>query len=171
MDAQLSKLPDSGRVRLVVGGSDRQILRVAAARADVVALSGLGRTLADGHQHDVRCAQQDVDGQLALIRAECDRSGTAPEIEALVHEVAVTGDRAGTLRQFSEEHGVSVAELQDTPFVLVGTLEQMATQLVDQAERLGIAASPSEPCSGWASRSCARPPQTMRRPPRRRTQR
>jgi probable F420-dependent oxidoreductase len=138
VDAQLAEMPSSGRVRLVVGGSNRQILRVAAARADVVALSGLGRTLSDGHQHDVRWAQQDVDGQLALIRAECDRSGTAPEIEALVHVVALTDDRAGTLKQFSEEHGVSIAELQHTPFVLVGTLEQMATQLVGQAERLGI---------------------------------
>ncbi len=138
VDAQLEKLPSSGRVRLLVGGSNRQILRVAAARADVVALSGLGRTLPDGHQHDVRWARQDVEGQLALIRAECDRSGTAPEIEALVHVVALTDDREETLKRVSEEQGVPVAQLQHTPFVLVGTPEQMAAQLVEQTEQLGI---------------------------------
>lgn len=133
-----SELPTSDRVRLVVGGSHRQILRVAAERADVVALSGLGRTHPDGHQHDVRWAQHDLDAQLALIRAERARSGTAPEIEALVHIVTLTDDRLSALAHLSNELGVSVAELQQTPFVLVGTIEQMACQLVDQAERFGI---------------------------------
>ncbi len=77
----------------MVGGGHPEVLRIAAARAGVVGLSGLGRTLPNGHQHDVRWSTNELDAQLRLIRAECERSGTAPEIEALVHVVNVTNDR------------------------------------------------------------------------------
>lgn len=138
VEAHLDQLPATGRVRLVVGGGHREILRVAAARAEVIGLSGLGRTRSDGHQHEVRWTRSDLDAQLALIRDECMWSGRAPEVEALVHVVTVTDDRAESLARLSEEHGISVADLEQTTFVLVGTVEEMAAQLVDQAARLGI---------------------------------
>lgn len=107
--------------------------------ADVVALSGLGRTLPDGHRHEVRWSGADLDAQLRLIGDESERSGTAPEMEALVQVVTVTKNRPRILADLSERlHGVSLDVLDDTPFVLVGTTEEMAAQLVRQSEQLGI---------------------------------
>lgn len=40
------------RIPLVVGGNGRRVLTYATEHADVVALSGLGRTLDDGDRHE-----------------------------------------------------------------------------------------------------------------------
>lgn len=139
VEARLEDLPACGRIGLVVGGANPEILRVGAARAEVVALSGLGRTLPDGHRHEVRWKSNDLRAQLRLIHEESERCGTMPEIEVLVQQVRVTENRRQVLAELSEgRRGVSVDDLAETPFVMVGTLPQMAAQLVRQAEQLGI---------------------------------
>jgi probable F420-dependent oxidoreductase len=138
VDARLDDLPAEGRVRLLVGGGHPQILR-AAAGCDVVALSGLGRTLPDGHQHEVRWTPEHLDAQLAIVRAEGRALGTAPDLEALVQVVTVTEDREAVLADLAAQvPGATAEHLARTPFVLVGTVEQLAEQLTRQAEQLGI---------------------------------
>lgn len=137
--ARLDELPAEGRVRLVVGGGNRVVLRTAAARADVVALSGLGRTLPDGHRHEVRWSPASLDAALRLVREESRRRGTPPEVEALVQIVTVTDRRADTLTELAGRiPGATPDDLDGTPFLLVGTVEQMAGQLVRQAQQYGI---------------------------------
>lgn len=138
-DAVLEGLPAQGRVGFVVGGGNPELLRVAAARADVVGLSGLGRTLPDGHRHEVRWSRADLDDQLSLIRHESVRAGTTPEVEALVQVVSVADDREQALADLREHlPDGSPDDLAETPFVLVGTVEEMAEQLLRQAQQLGI---------------------------------
>jgi probable F420-dependent oxidoreductase len=138
-DSLLDGLPVGGRVRLAVGGGHPQILRAAARHADVVALSGLGRTLPDGHHHEARWTQTDLRGQLQLVQDEANRAGRMPVVEALVQAVVVTGDRAAAIKELSGRvAGASAEDIARTPFVLVGSHEQMAHQLVAQAEDLGI---------------------------------
>jgi alkanesulfonate monooxygenase SsuD/methylene tetrahydromethanopterin reductase-like flavin-dependent oxidoreductase (luciferase family) len=137
--ARLDGLPVGGTVEIAVGGGHPEILRAAARRADVVALSGLGRTLPDGHHHEVRWSAGDLRRQLRLVRDEARRAGTAPIVEALVQAVTVTEDRASSITQLSERiAGASAEDAARTPFLLVGTYEQMAAQLLAQAEELGI---------------------------------
>jgi alkanesulfonate monooxygenase SsuD/methylene tetrahydromethanopterin reductase-like flavin-dependent oxidoreductase (luciferase family) len=51
----------------------------------------------------------------------------------------MTCDGPRALAELSDQlHGVSTDVLADTPFVLVGTVQEMAAQLVRQAERFGI---------------------------------
>lgn len=137
-EARLDDLPVGDRVTLAVGGSNRQILRLAAAHADIVALSGLGRTLPDGHRHEVRWSSEDLRAQVSLIREESQRSGTCPAVEALVHVVNVSDNRPQTLAELGDELQVSPDVLDDTPYVLVGTIPEMAAQLLRHAERFGI---------------------------------
>jgi probable F420-dependent oxidoreductase len=138
-DSLLDGLPAGGRVRLAVGGGHPQVLRAAARHADVVALSGLGRTLPDGHRHETRWTQTDLRRQLQLVRDEARRAGRVPVIEALVQAVVVTGDRAAASTELSARvAGASAEDISRTPFVLIGSHEEMARQLVAQAEDLGI---------------------------------
>lgn len=138
-EARLDDLPVGARVRLAVGGGNREILRLAATRADVVALSGLGRTLPDGHRHEVRWSTRDVRAQVDLVREESQSAGTNPAIEALVQVVEVTDHRMPALADLSDRlHGVSPDVLDNAPYVLVGTLDEMAAQLVRHTERFGI---------------------------------
>jgi probable F420-dependent oxidoreductase len=139
-EARLDGLPADGRVRLVIGGGHPDLLRAAARLADVAGLSGLGRTLADGHHHEARWSRADLERQLALVRDEAARAGrTPPVLEALVQVVTVTDDRAEAVRQVSGQIPATVpADVADSPFVLLGSYEQMAAQLRAQAAELGI---------------------------------
>jgi hypothetical protein len=67
----------------VVGGGHPEVLRAAALHADVVGLSGLGRTLPDGHRHEVRWSGAALQRQLQVVREEARRAGRAPGFEAL----------------------------------------------------------------------------------------
>jgi probable F420-dependent oxidoreductase len=137
--SQLDGLPADGRVRLAVGGGHPLILRTAARYADVAGLSGLGRTLPDGHHHEVRWSQAELRRQLRLIREEAGRAGRSPVIEALVQVVRLTGDRAAAIQEISAKiTGATAEDVARTPFLLIGTHEEMAAQLVRQAEELGI---------------------------------
>jgi probable F420-dependent oxidoreductase len=135
-------LAGAAPVRLVIGGGHPELLRTAARRADVVGLAGLGRTLPDGHQHEVRWSAADLRGQLDLIAAEADQAGRAgrpPVLEALVQVVRVTGDREAALTEVGAEiPSASAEDLARTPFLLIGSHEQMAAQLRRQAAELGI---------------------------------
>jgi probable F420-dependent oxidoreductase len=138
-ESRLDGLPASGRVRLVVGGGHPEVLRTAARHADVVRLSGLGRTLPDGHHHEVRWSREDLRRQLKLVREEAALAGTAPVIEALVQEVTVTSDRAASIREIAGRiPGAAAADIASTPFLLIGSYDQMAAQLLAQAGEYGI---------------------------------
>jgi probable F420-dependent oxidoreductase len=137
--SRLEDLPVGEGVRLCVGGGHPLVLRTAARHADVAALSGLGRTLPDGHRHEVRWSAADLDRQLGIVRKEAQLAGTRPAIEVLVQAVEVTGTRAAVLEDLSGKFsGATAQDLAGTPFLLVGRHEEMAAQLVTQAEQLGI---------------------------------
>jgi len=138
--SRLTGLPvGAGRVALVVGGGHPDVLRAAAARADVVGLSGLGRTLADGHRHEVRWSERRLEAQLRTVRDEAGRVGTSPAVEVLVQRVIATDDRAGAIEELRARLPDTPAqELAATPFLLIGTPEEMAAQLRRQADRYGI---------------------------------
>jgi probable F420-dependent oxidoreductase len=138
-DSLLDGLPASNRVKLAVGGGHPLVLRAAARHADIVGLSGLGRTLPDGHHHQARWSQADLRRQLQLVRDEAHRADRSPVIEALVQFVRVTGDRVGAVAQLSAAFpGATTEDISRTPFALIGTHEQMADQILAQAQGLGI---------------------------------
>lgn len=138
VNAHLDELP-TGRVQLVVGGGHPRVLRAAAALAQVVALSGLGRTRPDGHRHDVRWSSPELQAQLDIVRSASVGRDVGPDIEALVQVVTVTDDRDQVLAELGERfHGVPVQDLGSTPYLLVGTINQMVDQLQRQADAFGI---------------------------------
>jgi probable F420-dependent oxidoreductase len=137
--SRLQGLPAAGRVRLVVGGGHPEVLRAGARHADIVALSGLGRTLPGGHEHEVRWSAAALEHQLQIVRDEAQQAGKAPVIEALVQMVTVTGNRAASIEQISGRiPGASAEDLARTPFLLIGSYEQMAAQMLAQAEESSI---------------------------------
>jgi probable F420-dependent oxidoreductase len=138
-ESRLDGLPAGGRVRLAVGGGHPQVLLTAARHADVVGLSGLGRTLADGHHHEARWSLTGLRRQLELVREAARQAGRDPVIEALVQVVTETGDRDAAIRDISSRlPGASADDIAHTPFVLAGSHQAMAGQLRAQAGEFGI---------------------------------
>ena len=62
------------------------------------------------------------------------------EWHVLAQLVVETDDRHGAAEQFLTQHGqtMTAEELLDTPFVLIGTVEQMAEQILRNRERFGF---------------------------------
>ena len=59
-------------------------------------------------------------------------------MEALVQLLKITDDRQATLDSFAGLAGIDSALIDDTPFVLVGTAEHIADQIVAHRERWGF---------------------------------
>ena len=122
--------PVQEKVPLLFGGGNSRLLRWAAQEADVVGLSGLGRTLTDGHRHDVRWRLDQLDEQLEPVRGK--------QLEALVQHFVVTDDPATDLAELTESTGLTVDELRSVPFVLAGTIAEIADSIREHERRWGI---------------------------------
>lgn len=139
--ASLKDLPVGRDITLAIGGGHPDLLRLGAQRADIVAMSGLGRTLPDGHRHAVRWSPADLGTQLRLVQDAARTASRTPVLDALVQRTVVTRDRAGALSELARGMAgppVVVEHLATTPHLLVGTHEEMAEQLVTQAQQWGI---------------------------------
>ena len=134
----LAPRPAQARMPLLVGGNGRALLRVAAQYADVVSVTGLTTTLADGHRHAVDWRPQALDERIALIHA------AAPDphpivIDALVQHVEITDDRAGAAARVARiATGSTPADVLDSPFTLIGSYEEILEELHAHEARWGI---------------------------------
>lgn len=141
-DAEVIRPDHAGTIRLLIGGGHPDLLTVAGQRADIVGLSGLGRTLPDGHRHIVRWSVAELTNQLGAVRRSAELAGRAPQLEVLVHIVEVTDDRHQALARLAERvPGLSVTDAAATPHALVGSTGEIVEQLLRQADELGITRS------------------------------
>lgn len=125
-------------VPFVFGGGNSTLLRWAGEHADVVALSGLGRTLPDGHSHETRWNPADIDRQVQLVEEGAAGRERAPEREVLVQAVEVTDDAEAAAQRLAETFGTTRAEVLASPYVWVGTVAEIAEAMTRHAKRWGI---------------------------------
>ena len=124
---------------VLVGGGNPALLRWGGAHADAVGLSGLGRTLPDGHAHTVSWSAEQLDGHVALVHEGAAGAGVSiPDLEVLVQHVELTDDRESAARPLAQDTGLPGGDLLAVPYVLIGTITQIVEQLVDARERWGI---------------------------------
>lgn len=130
--------PVQKRVPLTLGGANSQLLRWAGANADTVGLSGFGRTLADGHHHEVRWRPHELEAQLQHVADGASTRDGSPTIEALVQQFTVTDDAGAAIADSTRETGMSEGELLAAPFMLVGTHEEIIAAIGEHERRWGI---------------------------------
>ena len=131
-DASLLE-PPGNTVRTLVGGGNTALLDFAGQHADVMGLSGLGRTLEDGHRHEVRWSHNEIQAQVDRVAA----AGRSVELEALVQRVTITNDREAAIEDLADLD-MSPTDLLDTPYMLIGSLDQIEDQLLRHKEQWGI---------------------------------
>jgi probable F420-dependent oxidoreductase len=138
-DAVLEAPRPHSRVPLLVGGGNRALLQFAAQTADIVAMSGLGRTLADGHRHEVRWREADVEAIVDIVREHARARPRPPRLDALVQHVELTDDRDTVAdRLCGLAPGLEPASVLACPFVLIGTEAQLVDEVGAHAARWGI---------------------------------
>ena len=127
----------AARVPILVGGSGTNLLTHAGRHADIVGFTGLGRTLPDGHRHATRFQPEVLDAEVATVRAA---AGERPvELNVLVQVVEVTDDRrAAAERLTSSVEDLSKDDALVTPFLALGTHDEIAEHLRRAEQRWGI---------------------------------
>lgn len=126
-------------VPLLAGGANSELLRWAGAHADAVGLTGLGRTMPDGHSHAVSWSGPQVDTHVEHVRRGAEAAGVAvPALEALVQQVIVTEDREAAAAPLAEELDLPVEHVLAVPYLWIGTLAEILDQLHTARDRWGI---------------------------------
>jgi probable F420-dependent oxidoreductase len=125
-------------VPLLVGVNGESALAHAALHADIVAPTMLGRTLADGQRHEVRWEATRLDRTIESLRSSAGERWPALEIHALVQQVVVTTDRHQRAFEIAQRTAMTVDDILTTPYLCIGTHEEMAEHLIRCRERWGI---------------------------------
>lgn len=126
------------RPPVFIGGNAPRLLAVAAREADIVGLTGIAFRLG-GREPDVadfRAAA--VDERVHLVRETA--GGRSLELNALVQRVIVTDDRRKAAEELATGRWARLTpeEILASPYVLVGTADQMVDDLRARRERWGI---------------------------------
>jgi len=120
-----------------IGGGGPRLLTLAAREADIVSI--MPRSKGDGAGlEDADASAESFDRKLALVRHAAGERFERLELNTLIQEVIVTDDRRGAAQRIAGDWEMSLAELLESPLLLIGSPEQLAEQLSTRRERFGI---------------------------------
>lgn len=125
-------------VPLLVGGGSRGVLRVAARHADAVGLTGFSHV--DGASKLTHFTAAALTERLDFIKGLERRRPEPLRFQALVQLLRLTTDRPAAAEELLAEWGsdLTVDEALATPFLLLGTVDEIAEQLHERSARFGI---------------------------------
>ena len=127
------------RPPVLVAGNGPHLLALAAREADIVGFSGITFVQA-GSTPDVSAFMAAaVDERVRLVREAAGARFDELELNVLVQRVVETEDRRGAAKELAERWpALSADDILASPFVLLGTIDDMASQLVAQRLRWGF---------------------------------
>lgn len=126
---------------ILIGGNGTQILALAAREADIVGFSGITFRHGGAAPPDLSGWRVlGVDERVRLVREVAgDDRFSRLELNALVQRVIVTDDRRRAADELTTRWTQLAAnEILQSPYVLIGTVEQMIEDLKARRERWGI---------------------------------
>ncbi|WP_406639743.1 TIGR03621 family F420-dependent LLM class oxidoreductase [Amycolatopsis sp. WGS_07] len=121
---------------LMIAGRGDRLLSLAAEHAATIAFSGVAK-VRDGAPPMLATADA-VEERVQFVTERLD--GRDAEFNVLVQLVQITDDRESALREILARFGdmLTLEELAEVPTVLVGTVEEIAEQLVAHRARFGF---------------------------------
>lgn len=124
---------------LLIGGDGPRVLELAAREADIIGLTGLrsGTGVPPLDISGFRAAA--VDDRVRRVQTAAGDRFAELELSALVQRVIVTDDRQQAAEQLAAElSSLSADDILNSPYLLIGTVDQMVEQLHAQRERWHI---------------------------------
>jgi len=133
---------DPGPPILIVAGGPR-MTRFAAAEADIIAINPATKSNEAWAEQNLADASADaVDRKIAAIRDAAGDRYDRIELQIVAPFVVITGDREGTARAIAGSLpapdpavDLSAESILSTPYVLIGTEDQICDTLAERRER------------------------------------
>ncbi len=125
---------------LLVGGTGDRVLSLAASRADTVGVGGAYQVQGQPPGTFRLGTAAEAEERVRFVRERAGERVSEVEFNVLVQYVQVTPDRRGVAEKLVAEHMpfFSVEEALETPFLLIGTEEQIAELLRANREHYGF---------------------------------
>lgn len=125
---------------LIIGGWGDRTLALAARRANTVSFAGLVQVPGEPPQTFRMASASETEERVAFVRDHAGDRFEHLELNALIQAVVVTSDRRAVAEKLAADHFKSllVDEVLETPFLLIGSIEEIAEQLKERRERFGL---------------------------------
>lgn len=124
---------------MLIGGNSALLQGVSARHGDIVGLTGFGQRNGGAAPADLSTfGSSAAAGQIATIRRCAAEHGRSPRLQALVQWAQVTPNRRRAAESVATELGVLPEVALDSPYVLLGTVQEILDQIRQHKERLGI---------------------------------
>jgi probable F420-dependent oxidoreductase len=147
-------LPDgvTPHVPILIGGNGARVLKLGGRYGDIVGFSGLIRNIDFGHAHQPDWTVDYLDGRIDIVKDAAGSRFGEIELNALLQWVHETDDREAAAAGFCkhvEPLGIqlSVEDAMSTPFLLFGSIDEMAASIEATRQRFGITYFSSRPDS------------------------
>jgi alkanesulfonate monooxygenase SsuD/methylene tetrahydromethanopterin reductase-like flavin-dependent oxidoreductase (luciferase family) len=116
------------------------MLSLAVARADTVAVGGLFQRKGEPPGTFRMGSATEAAERVAFIRELAGAQAAELELHVLIQGVVITDNRRAAARELVEKQvpHFTVDELLETPFVLIGTVDEIAAQVRERRERYGF---------------------------------
>jgi len=124
---------------ILIGGNGRHILALAAGEADIVALTGITFSQGGAGRDFSGFTAEGTDERLRWIRETAGDRLARLELNALIQRVIVTDDRGKAAEELARQWPpLTPQDVLRSPFVLLGTVDEIAESLRERRERWGI---------------------------------
>ena len=123
---------------ILIGGGGPLVLTLAGREADIVGINVDLRAGVIDERAGPNGTQAATDVKIGVVREAAGDRADDLELHVRVHVAAVTDDRAGMAEALAPALGIEPAAALVSPHALVGTIDQICEQLIEQRERWGI---------------------------------
>jgi probable F420-dependent oxidoreductase len=132
-----SPLP-TARVPIVIGGNSAAIHACASDHADALGFVGFSTNAGGATMVVGDFTREAFERQLARLPTPSEPRVAALERHVLVQDFEITADRQAALSRLSVEYGLSVDDLASSPYVAVGSADEVAAQLSELHRSHGV---------------------------------
>jgi len=123
---------------VLIGGGGPRVLSIAAREADIVGINGTLAAGVIGPDAIASMTAEAVDQKIETVRAAAGSRIDDIEFNVRAFLVRVTDDREGAIEQIAGFVSVDPEMVRATPFVLIGTPEEIVEDLLQRRERWGF---------------------------------
>jgi len=126
-------------VPLLIGGNGRRVLETAGRLADIVSFTGFSQVEGERNVNPTHFTDVGLAEQVAWVLKAAGPRFDRLELSTLVQGITLTDERRAAAEKVRPLlPALAVDDILSSPYGLIGTADQIAAQLRDRRDRLGI---------------------------------